>query len=320
MADMNDAPIVYRRRETDRLGLRKIGSDELVIVNGKYGLFTPLTDTAEEPVTESNLQEIVEILRSELAKSQIANAKLQKELKEAKEKAARTPDDFVTAIQHSVDSLQSKLSNMKNPVSDFVVSEFSIDTKVFVDVSDYGTVDYRFVEPGDNYDPELLSRLSLKIQPVPKQTQAGTYDRTNFTPFIDIDEIQGIGDHYKATLRGKNIYTVADLLHVGTRVRSRVELASLLGVEQRHLAQWLGHAELLTVKEIDSHAAEVLYETGVTNLETLSIQDPEELLQKYNQRVEEKDQQNLKVVTEQQINNWIATAKHFVGKQNRKEQ
>lgn len=313
MADTNNAPIVYRRRATDRVGLQKIGSDELVIVNGKYGLFTPLTDSSEEPATEKNLQEIVEILRNELSKSQIENSKLKKQLAEALEKPPRTPDDFVTAIQHSVDSLQSKLSNMKNPVSDFVVSEFTIDTKVFVDVNDYGTVDYRFVQPGDDYNPDLLSKLSLKIQPVPKQTQAGTLDHANFTPFMDIDEIQGIGESYKATLRSKNIYTVSDLLHVGTRVRSRVELASLLGVEQRHLGEWIGNAELMTVKDIDGHAAEILFETGVSDLEALSTQVPEELLEKYNQRVSEKDQQNLKPATEEQIKQWVATAKLYVG-------
>lgn len=305
----------YGRRSTDTLALHKVAPDDIIEINGKYGLFTPLTDTQEsEAGSQRNLDEIVEMLRQEIATLKSDNVELKEQLRQTTEKPIRTPDEFVTAIQHSVDSLQGKLAEMKNPVSDFVVSEFNLDTHVFIDVSQFGTIDYRFVQPGDDLDPALLSNISLKIKPVPKQTQTGSFDRTNFTPYEDVDEIQGIGDVYKEKLRANNIFTVSDLLHAGTRVRSRVELASLLGVEQRSLGEWLGNAELMTVKDIDGRAAEVLFEIGVTNLENLAVQQPEELLTRYNQRVTDKDHESLKPASQDQVNSWIRVAKLYVGK------
>lgn len=315
MADTEITSAQYGRRRSDLSGLRKLASENIINVDGNYGLFTPLTNGQDNEVTiKRNLEEIVEVMRQELAAVKAQNTELIDKLRRVTQKPARTPDDFVTAIQHSVDSLQSKLSTMKNPISDFVVSEFNLDTRVFIDVSPFGTIDYRFVQPGDNVDPVLTSRLTLKIQPVPKQTQTGSFDRANFTPFVDIDEIQGIGDAYKEKLKTQNIYTVSDLLHAGTRVRSRVELASMLGVEQRRLGEWLGHAELMTVKHIDGRAAEVLYEIGITNLETLATTPSNELLEKYNTRVAEKQHASLQPTTQEQVELWVKAAGLYVGK------
>jgi len=320
MAETEFEMATFGRRRNDMVGLSKVGSEDIILVDGKYGLFTPLTDGEETKVeTQRNLNEIIELLRRELETLTQKNISLTEKLRLATEKPARSPDDFVTAIQHSVDSLQGKLSEMKNPVSDFVVSEFNLDTRVFVDVSQFGTIDYRFVQPGDNLDPALLSNLKLKVQPVPKQTQAGSHDRTNFTPYADVDEIQGIGDAYKEKLKTHNIYTVSDLLHAGTRVRSRVELASLLGVEHRSLGEWLANAELMTVKNIDGHAAEVLFEVGVNNLEMLAAEQPEELLARYNQRVTEKDYTSLPPATSEKIESWINVAKLYAGKAKEKQ-
>ena len=315
MAETDITPIGLGRRKSDTLGLRKVASEDIIEFDGKYGIFTPLTNgQGNEIESNRNLNDIVEVLRQEVVSVKQQNLELKEKLLQSNSKPARTPDDFVTAIQHSVDSLQGKLSDMKNPISDFVVSEFSLDTRVFVDVSPFGTIDYRFVQPGDDIDPSLLSQLTLKIQPVPKQTQTGSYDLTNFTPYADVDEIQGIGDVYKEKLKTHNIYTVSDLLHAGTRVRSRVELAALLGVEHRSLGEWLSHAELMTVKTIDGRASEVLYEVGVNNLETLALEKPDELLTRYNQRVVEKDHASLKPATQEQVDTWIKAAKLYTGK------
>jgi len=305
----------YGRRRNDMVGLSKVDPEDIILVDGKYGLFTPLTKVeGAEAETERNLNEIIELLRRELDVLTQENSVLKEKLRLATEKPARTPDEFVTAIQHSVDSLQGKLSDMKNPISDFVVSEFNLDSRVFVDVSQFGTIDYRFIQPGDDLDSALLSNLSLKVKPVPKQTQAGSYDKTNFTPYADVDEIQGIGDAYKEKLKAHHIYTVSDLLHAGTRVRSRVELASLLDVEHRSLGEWLSQAELMTEKNIDGRNAEVLFEVGVSNLEALAAEIPETLLEKYNQRVTEKDYASLPPATQEQVENWIHVAKLYVGR------
>ncbi len=308
------ASVSFGRRRSDMVGLRKVAADDIIMVDGKYGLFTPLT-SAETAESDLNLEEIIEVLRAELATTKQQNAQLRQQLEEATKKPPRTPDDFVTAIKHSVDSLQGKLSEMQNPISDFVVSEFNIDTRVFVDVTELGTINYRFIQPGDDLDPMMLSRLNLKIQPVPKETTVGTFDRINFSPYSDVDDIQGIGEVYKSKLKERNIYTVSDLLHVGTRARARVELSSMLEVEQEKLAHWLGQAELMTVRDIDGRAAEVLAEIGIDSLAQLAVQDKTDLTSAYNEKVAQKDHEVLKPIEETRAASWILSAQTYVGRQ-----
>ncbi len=303
-------------RELQNLSaLKRVESEKIIDYQGRYGLFTPLTsDKSEaEETSEENLHAIVEIMRQDIGRLQEKNVELEEKLHQAATRPSRTPDDVMTAIGHSVDSLQAKLNRMTNPVSDFVLREFTIETKAYVDVTSLGTIEYRFVQPGDDIDPDRLSSLRLTLAPVPKKDATGSFSGPGFTPFEDIKEIQGIGEVYKEKLNLHNIYTVSDLLHAGTRVRSRVELAAMLEVDHNRLGQWLAHAELLTVKEIDARGAEVLCETGVTGLEALSRAQADTLVEKYNQFVTEKDHAVLKPIDPATAQRWINAAKAFTG-------
>lgn len=295
--------------------LKRVESEELIDHNGRYGIFTLLTSdkTEAEATSEENLHAIVEILRQDIGRLQAKNLELEQRLRQATTQPSRTPDDVMTAISHSVDSLQAKLNQMTNPVSDFVLREFTIETKAYVEVTSLGTIDYRFVQPGDDIDPNQLSLLRMTLAPVPKKDAAGSISGPAFTPFEDIEEIQGIGEIYKEKLNRHNIYTVSDLLHAGTRVRSRVELAAMLEVDHKRLGEWLSHAELLTVKEIDARAAEVLFDIGITGLEALSQAQADALSEKYNHDVAEKDLAVLKPIDLATAQRWISAAKTYTG-------
>jgi len=308
---------IGRRRTDAMMNIQPIEDQSLISFEGKTGIFVPLTkdDTAADVESQRNLMEVVKVLRKRIKELELENSDLKVKLDEATKKTARTPDDFVTAITHSVDSLQAKLSKMSNPSSNFVVRDFKIDTKVFVDVTPLGTIDYRFIQPGDNIDPQKLTNISLTLSPTPKPEGAsGNYTSPDFTPFEDIDEIQGIGDIYKNRLKEKNIYTVSDLLHAGTRVRSKVELASLLEVDHRKLGEWLGHAQLLTIKGIDGRAAEILFDLGIDSLEKLALQPVDELTSIYNQRVGEIGHKSLNSVTADTVSSWVKAAQTYTGK------
>ncbi|MBI5550035.1 MAG: DUF4332 domain-containing protein [Desulfobacterales bacterium] len=304
-----------------RAVLQRTESEELIDHNGRYGLFTPLTSDKEEAgeATEDNLHAIIEIMRQDIGRLQQKNLQLEDQLRQVVIKPPRTPDDVMTAITHSVDSLQAKLAKMTNPVSDFVLREFTIETKAYVDITPLGMIEYRFIQPGDAIDPACLSQLRMTLAPVPKKEAAGSWSGPGFTPFEDIEEIQGIGEVNKKRLNSHNIYTVSDLLHAGTRVRSRVELAALLEVDHKRLSQWMSHAELLTVKEIDARAAELLFEIGISSLAGLAAAEATGLVEFYNQRVQEKGQAVLKPIDAAMVQRWIDTAKAFVGARPKEE-
>ncbi len=298
----------------DSTGFTRIGSSELVRVGDRLGVFTPVSTADEPEASEKNLETIVDILKSSLAEAEEANLDLKRRLSELEQTRKRTPDDFATAVSHSLDTLQSRLADMKNPVSRFAVKELTIDASVYVDVSPLGTIDYRFVQPGDDLDTSRLSRISMNLVPLPKQGDAGTWTQPAFTPLVDVEEIQGIGKSYQRKLNEQQIYTVADLLSAGTRLRSNAELSALLGVDRDRLALWLANAELLTIKEIDGHTADVLVRLGIENLERLAGEDPQELTRRYNKEVTATGYKTLHTIEQDQARRWIETAKVYAGK------
>jgi len=202
---------------------------------------------------------------------------------------------------------------MKNPVCNFAIRELTIETNVHVEVTALGTINYRFVELHDDIDPAKLSKLNFSIVPLPKEGTAGSWTRSDFTPYDDIEEIQGIGDAYKRKLNAQNIYTVSDLLNASTRVRSKIELGAMLGVDHSRLTEWVAHAELMTVRSINGQNAEVLYESGIADLSTLADKEPFQVVDAYNARVTKRNQANLKPITETTAQDWIKAARAFCG-------
>lgn len=302
------------RRRTDYSSLTAVGDIELISYAGKRGLFTPLTDIKNPEESEQNLEKILLALKENLRQVQFENLELKGELEAYKKKHNRTPDDFATAVSHSLDSLQSRLNDMKNPVSRFAIKEFNVEFTVSVEVTELGTIDYRFISPDENIDPNLLSKIKMSVVPLPKDTGSGTWDAPEFSPLMDVEEIQGMDEAYRKTLNGRGIYTISDLLTAGTRVRSKIELSKMLGVDRRRLAKWLSYAELMTIKGIGGHAAEVLANIGIPSLEKLARQNPEEMLEAYNAEVEKLGHTKVSPATLPQVETWIKSARVYVGR------
>ncbi len=75
-----------------------------------------------------------------------------------------------------------------------------------------------------------------------------------------------------------------DLLQVGARSRSQVELAALLDVDLRRLGEWLAQDRLMTLRGIDGRRAELLLELGIDGPEALAHADAAALHAAYNRR------------------------------------
>ncbi len=299
----------------ERANFLSIGDDRLVAIDGVHGLFTPIaTADAKDADSAKNLLEVVAVLKREVAALRDRNLALEQELAALRAGAARTPDDFASAVKHSLDSLQARLSETTNPVSNFVVREFSLEAKVAVDVSPLGVIDYRFVKPGESIDPSRLSKLALTIVPTPKPSSAHSFTATEFTPQVGVEQVQGIGEAWGKRLNAQGIYTVGDLVSAGSRVRSQAELAALLQVDRERLADWLAQAELLTVRDIDGRSAELLARTGAAGLEALATQTPETLTEAFNAENARKSDGRAPALTVEAAKLWIDTAKAWTGR------
>ncbi|MEW5928218.1 MAG: DUF4332 domain-containing protein [Gemmatimonadota bacterium] len=254
-------------------------------------------------------------LAQQVADLTAQKAALHEQLRAKITRSSRMPDDFASAVGHSIDTIQTRLAGLSNPVTDFAVREFSIDAKVAVNITPMGTVEYRFIQPGESIDPAAISNLSMTVVPVPKQSAAGAWVPTEFTPTVGIEEIPGVGRQMRSHLNDQGIFTVADLVHAGSRVRSSVDLAALLDVDRARLAEWLAHAELLTIRDIDGGMSGVLFEIGVRTLDALAAAQPEELAARFNHQLVRTGRKRVAPVDAATVTPWIRTARAYVGRQ-----
>lgn len=334
-------------------GERLIALDPGLLISseGKYG-FT----TLEEAPTDTDCQEKLKQLQVENSRLREENTALRQQLVEIPslrllidqlkdtinardneilelnariqqmiETTKRTPDDFATAVSDSVDKLQTRLSNMPNKISDFVVREFDLEAKVYIDVNEEGEIDYRFIQPGDNVDPLKVSNLTLKLAPVPKPESPEPAPDPTPTPTlapaprssvplpgsdIGVERLVGEGGEAREKLSRNNIHTLADFLQVATRARTLAQLSSMLEIDRQRLGNWVIQAQLMTISGISAAMAQVLIDLGMASLKILAGADPAALLAQYNTAAAA---QTLPAATIEDAQRWIATAKLAVG-------
>ncbi|MBP6491169.1 MAG: DUF4332 domain-containing protein, partial [Thauera sp.] len=249
-------------RLVDAMAFKPVGSSSLVNLDGRLGVFTPVADGDSGA---DNTEAVIAAMRKELSRLESENAALRRQLAEVEAARKRSPDDFASAVAHTLDTLQNKLAQTTNPVSRFAVREVAIDAQVTVDVSPLGTLEYRFVRPEDDIDPSKLSRIRLDLVPLPRE-DAGLSTGPEFSPYAGVEDIIGVGETWRGALNRQQIYTINDLLVAGSRLKSSAELSALVGIDRERLAEWIGHAELLSVRAIDPRAADVLWAVGIRAL------------------------------------------------------
>jgi hypothetical protein len=297
-------------RLIDAMEFKPVGSSSLVNVDGRLGVFTPVTDGDSGA---DNAEAVIAALRKELTRLENENAVLRRQLAEVEAARKRSPDDFASAVAHTLDTLQHKLAQTTNPISRFAVREVAIDAQVTVDVSPLGTLEYRFVRPEDTIDPSKLSRIRLDLVPLPRE-DAGLSTGPEFSPWAGVEDIIGVGETWRGALNRQQIYTINDLLVAGSRLKSSAELAALVGVERTRLAEWMGHAELLSVRAIDPRAADVLWAVGIRSLAMLAGASAEEAAAKYNHEVARRAQKSLAQIDAAQAKAWIDAAINYHGR------
>jgi len=262
-----------------RLTLARVAADSIVTVDGRAGLFTPFVgDDPADVKSTANLEEVVDALRNQVAHLQSANADLSAKL-DALESPSRSSDDLASGVQHALDGLQDQLAAMANPTSNFAVREFTLETKVHVDVTALGTIGFRFVQPGETVNAAALSTVSLTVVPLPKPV----LDEPVAPVPADapVEAIDGLTPAQLAALRGAHVTTASSFRKVATRATASASLVSLLAVDRAALGRFTLLAGLLAVPGLDRQRAAVLFDAGITDAGTLAAADPAALVKAY---------------------------------------
>ena len=256
-----------------------VATDEIVTIGDRTGIFTPLTAKGADDT--DNLAKIVDVLRGELAEARSTAAALQARLDEVTS-PPRSADNLAEGVQNALDSLADRLATMTNPTSNFAVREFTLESKVHVDVTPVGTIGFQFVRPGEVVNAAALSTVMLTVVPVPKQvSDPGTPPLPAVRAPDSSVEALGLSQAQAAALRRAHITTTGEFARVATRATATAELVSMLGVSREDLGRYVLLAGLLTVPGLDPVKASVLYESGIHDAATLAGLKPATVVARY---------------------------------------
>lgn len=295
--------------------LQRIGTDRIVSIEGVTGVFTPIAGADSQPMgadERKNLLAIIDQLKRETATLASDNLQLKGRLDTLTQRPS-APDDFASAVQQSVDELQQRMATMKNAMSNFAVRELKLDASVFVQVSPVGSIEYRFVQPGDNIEAAAVSRLSLDIVPVPRNDLAGVWTPNLFQPELPISALPEITPEQTKALEGAGLYSVGEFLQVGTRARAQAYLQALLGTERQRLALWAQQAALMTLRGVNGAAAMVLIEAGFGNFDALAGAAPEVVAKAYAVIREKNPQLDAPEAEFDLAAQWVHAARQYLG-------
>ncbi len=252
--------------------LDRVGTDRLVTIDGQTGVFTPVTG-ADVGTSSDNLEKVVDALRGELASAQAANAELEAKLA-ALADPPRSSDDVADGLQHALDGLSERLGAMANETSNFAVREFTLESKVHVDVTPLGTMGFQFVRPGEQVNAAALSTMTMTVVPVPKPPPEEAVAPAAAVVDRPVEEIDGLTDAQVAALRGAHVTTTSGFARLATRATASATLVSLLGVDRETLGRFTLLAGLLAVPGLDGTSAAVLHDAGIPDAATLAGTDP----------------------------------------------
>lgn len=288
---------------------KPIGTDEIITVGGRTGIFTPLSGKDAE--NTENLGKIVDVLRSELAEVRADNAALQAKVDDLTV-PARSADNLAAGVQNALDELADRLGAMSNATSDFAVREFTLESKVHVDVTEVGTIGFQFVRPGEVVNAAALSTVTLTVVPVPKPVVDPVDGVVGVVAPDSPVESLGVSEEQATRLRAAHIATTRDFARIATRATATAQLVSMLGVSREELGRYTLLAGLLTVPGLDRVKAAVLYAAGIRDVATLAAVAPAKLVTRYAKAAAELDgagRWRPKVVDAQE---WVAAAKALV--------
>ena len=293
----------------------RVGTDRLVTVGGITGLFTPLGGDPGKPLgsdERANLLGLIDSLKRELAGAQGRGEQLSADLDSLRQRSAPAAD-FASGVQQSLDELQLRLSSMRNPVANFAVRELKLEAGVAVQIGPTGTIEYRFLQPGDDMPASAVSRLSINVVPLPKDNLAGVWTSNLFQPERALTDLPDISNDQAQRLEAQGMFSIGEFVQASTRVRAQAFLVALLEVDRTRLALWAQQAGLMTLRGVDGRVAATLIGAGLGSFDVLARVLPAEVLARYTAEREAQPQRNAPAITEATAALWVRAARQYLG-------
>jgi len=124
-----------------------------------------------------------------------------------------------------------------------------------------------------------------------------------------IIEIEGIGPHYRQTLKEKAAITTTEaLLEACATPQKREALAEKTGFSAKTLLEWANRADLFRIKGVGEEYSDLLEHAGVDTVVELSKRNAENLLQALKEANDKKALVR-RLPTVAQVQDWVAQAK-----------
>ncbi len=92
-----------------------------------------------------------------------------------------------------------------------------------------------------------------------------------------IATIEGIGPAYAEKLRRAGIRTTERLLADGGAKRGRAAIASVCGISEKLVLEWVNRADLMRVRGIGEEYSDLLGQAGVDTVKELATRRPDNL-------------------------------------------
>jgi hypothetical protein len=93
-----------------------------------------------------------------------------------------------------------------------------------------------------------------------------------------ITDIRGIGADTAVILRSEGIRSTVSLLRLAKTPKQRLKIAEKVGIEDRHILDWVTAADRMRVKGVGWEYSELLRAAGVKTVNELKFRNPQKLI------------------------------------------
>jgi predicted flap endonuclease-1-like 5' DNA nuclease len=133
-----------------------------------------------------------------------------------------------------------------------------------------------------------------------------------YLPGFPVEEIEGIGAGFGKRLAAMGISSTAVLLRESRAKGGKARMAEACGVDVDTVGTWAIMADLLRIPGIGGQWAELLWRSGVLDVERLSAESPAPLLIRMTE-INEAENRVPELPTLEQVEHWIAEAESMSG-------
>jgi predicted flap endonuclease-1-like 5' DNA nuclease len=125
-----------------------------------------------------------------------------------------------------------------------------------------------------------------------------------------LTDIKGLSDAQAETLKGAGVTTQEKMLEMCGEKKSRKEIASSTGLDEKELLEWLNRADLARIKGVSTAYADLLELAGVDTVPELAQRNGANLHAKM---VEINDEKSFvqQMPSASQVEGWVTQAKEL---------